>query len=157
MYSFNVIYNTAVAIERKGIDFYEKLKDGTNNAIVDSIIEDEKHHIEKFNEFFENLRKKTKEEDLPHFYMDEDMMVEAFSSTEVFGKLNAGKMKKQELYDVAIMIEKDSILFYSQLKDMLGGDIKADIELELLKSLIKEEGKHLGKFIELKNRMGNPT
>ncbi len=155
MISFTTIYNIATEIERKGIDFYGKLKDGSNDAIINSIIDDEKDHIRKFNEIFDSMRDRVKEEAAPHFYMEEDMMIDAYASTEVFGRVDTEVIKKKDIFDVAIMMEKDSILFYSQLIDMFSGDIKGKDEIEMLKNLRQEEVGHLRKFVELKNRMGD--
>ncbi len=155
MISFTTIYNISVEIERKGIDFYEKLKDGTNDSIINSIIEDENDHIRRFNEIYDYMRDKVKEEAVPHFYMEEDMMVDAYASTEIFGNVNPEEMKKKDVYDVAIQMEKDSILFYTQMLDIFSGDIKGDKESEILKNLRKEEAGHLKKFVELKNRIGD--
>lgn len=149
------IRNIAEKIEVRGIEFYEKLKDGTNDAIIDDIIKDEKQHIEDFHNLFNSNNEKYDTIAQPASYMDEDMLIEAYASTELFGKAmnNIDDYKAEDLYGVAIQMEKDSISFYSQLQELIGSDNKYSDEVELLDRLKREEGKHLGKFIELKNRV----
>lgn len=155
MIQYRTIFNIASAIERKGIEFYENLKDGTNDAVIDSIINDERAHIETFNEIFESINKKSDKDMFQNFYMDEGMLIEAYASTRVFGEADLEKMKKTDMFNVAVTMEKDSILFYDQLKEMLEGSRDMEEEREMLNRLKKEEAKHLSKFVELRNRVGD--
>jgi|SRR6056297_2380558 len=155
MISAQTIHNIAVEMERKGIDFYQQLKDGSNDTIIDDIIGDEKEHIQIFHDLFNDTTGVRKEESYPHFYMDEDMLIEAYANTEIFGSVDPGRTKGKSSYDVAVMMEKESILFYSQLQDMFGDDPGYKKEIEILDKLKKEEARHLKKFTELRNRMGD--
>ncbi|MFW5771584.1 MAG: hypothetical protein ACOCX9_09140 [Spirochaetota bacterium] len=155
MISAQTIHNIAVEMERKGIDFYQQLKDGSNDAIIDDIIGDEKEHIQIFHDLFNETTGVHKGESYPHFYMDEDMLIEAYANTEIFGSTDPNKVQGKSSFDVAVMMEKESILFYSQLQDMFGDDPGYKKEIEILDKLKKEEARHLKKFTELRNRMGD--
>ncbi len=155
MISAQTIHNIAVEMERKGIDFYQKLKDGSNDAVIDDIISDEKEHIQIFHDLFNETTGVRKEESYPHFYMDEDMLIEAYANTEIFGGSDPEKAAGKNTFDIAVSMEKESILFYSQMQDMFGNDQQYSKEIDILERLKKEEAQHLKKFTELRNRMGD--
>ncbi len=93
MISAQTIHNIAVEMGRKCIEFYQKLKDGSNDAVIDDIISDEKEHIQIFHDLFNETTGVRKEESYPHFHMDEDMLIEAYTNTEIFGSTDPRKAK----------------------------------------------------------------
>mgnify|MGYP006291742833 CR=1 FL=1 len=146
--SAEAILGIAVAIENNGIEFYEKAGKTVDDAsFLDFLIEEEKRHIEVFQDLFAQGGKLGQIQ-LDHPHLDEEALIAAYAETEVFGRESADDLGPEALIDVGIRMEKNSILFYSELIDLV--DAKHQDEAKLLRQIREEERKHLKLFLDKK-------
>ena len=143
----NTILNIALGIERKGIEFYERIRERGDADFADFLIEQEKNHIRTFEDIFTSHKEKFGEHlDMPH--LDEDYLVAAYVNTEVFGPSDPNAIDPSRLLDVAIGMEKNSILFYGELYD---GMVKGYEETaRLIRDIQHQERQHLRLLAEKK-------
>ena len=147
-YKFNLseIFEIAVQIERNGADFYRKasLKFYNDLEIKTLLLElaaQEDIHEKTFSDILHKALTNnviTTNDELTRQYLD------AIAGQFVFDKSRANEeltddMTRQDIFETAILKEKDSIVFYVGLHDVLtSAQDKRSIDL-----IIKEEKKHL--------------
>ena len=147
-YKFNLdeIFKIAVQIERNGAEFYRNasMKFEDNQKIKRLLLElavQEDSHEKTFSEILHKVLKNegiNSEDELTRQYLD------AIAGQFVFNKASEeceliNDMSRQEVFDVAIVKEKDSIVFYVGLKNALTSEhSKNSIDF-----IIEEEQKHL--------------
>lgn len=153
MIDVTTLRNIAVNIEAKGIEFYEKMNVHYKLDIITDIIQQEKEHIETFHALFEKIEGTEAIPTLPHFYEDKDMLTAAFANLEVFAKIDLKQVKTIHPVEIAIQIEKESILFYHQLEDMLDNKDRNSKEVQLVQQIRQEEIQHLVQFVKLKQKI----
>jgi rubrerythrin len=156
-YKFNLgeIFKIAEQIERNGADFYRKaaLKFEDNPEVKSLLVElaaQEDNHEKIFSNILHKVLKNdgiNPEDELTRQYLD------AIAGQFVFNKSKAkneltDKMSHQDIFAIAIQKEKDSIVFYVGLKNVLNSESdKRSIDL-----IIEEEQKHfvdLNKYAEI--------
>jgi rubrerythrin len=147
-YKFNLgeIFKIAEQIERNGAHFYReaalKFEDNTEvkSLLLDLAVQEDNHE-KTFSEILHKVLKNegiNSEDELTRQYLD------AIAGQFVFNKATEeceliNNMSKQEVFDVAIVKEKDSIVFYVGLKNaLISEQDKKSIDL-----IIEEEQKHL--------------
>ena len=152
-YKFNVdeIFEIAAQIERNGADFYRQASARfSNNNEIQKVLNElavcEDNHEKIFLAILHTTLNKEGvkvEDDLTRQYLDTLAGQFIFNNETSTGSLIAN-MSKDEIFDTAILKEKDSILFYVGLKNTLSSeDDKKAIDL-----IIEEEQKHL---VDLRN------
>jgi rubrerythrin len=145
-----VIYDIAVRIERNGIEFYKAMKERVDDDFIDFMIEEEKQHIRVFTDIFQADAAKADESMLGD-YMDESMLAAAYADTSVFALVDPKTADTNALYALAISMEKNALLFYSELIAGMPESYQEDIKL--LKGIRDEEKKHLLMLIEAKSKL----
>lgn len=145
------IIEMGLQIEKNGKAYYEEVlkcaKSQKAKDIFRHLGEEENGHIH----FFQKLLGKAEQEEIAESYPGEyhDYM-EQLSALHVFTKEGKGKevackiKTEQEALQTAVLFEKDSILFYYEMKNFSGEKDK-----KLIDEIIKEEQSHLTKLTVL--------
>lgn len=142
------VLNIGLGIEQKGIEVYERMKGSIGNGTTDYLIGQEKEHIEKFKELFSSDSQLFEEPARDVGHLDEDYLGAAYVETSVFGNLDISSVNADNLLDTAISMEKESIMFYSDL--MAYVPEKYPVQRALLNDLRTEERKHLVRVTQMK-------
>jgi rubrerythrin len=148
------IVDVAVRIEKNGFAFYSEVARQASNFAVkevfDYLAKAEKQHILDFDNLGKDLEKYEPPESYPGEYA---LYMQALAEENVFTKDNAMKTlaKKVAQVDEAIGIgigfEKDSIIFFSEMKKFVPASGQKTID-----NLVEQEKEHLRKLLELKQR-----
>jgi rubrerythrin len=151
------ILEMAREIESKGINYYQAHAENTDNETLEKLFlrlsEEEKQHLQKLEEIEENISKISNQQD--YQYLD-NPQVESYLKTLVEFSVFPNQIKKEdiskndtidEILLVAIMAEKESILFYKELLDF-----NNDISAEVIKTLVEEEKQHLQDLSDIINQ-----
>jgi rubrerythrin len=132
-YDFNVneVFEMAIQIEANGAKFYRKAAelqpDPDNKAFLEKLARmEDKHKIT-----FEAMRKEVSEKEKQETVFDPDV-VDAFTGEEPI----------EEIITTAIGLEKESILFYLGLKDL----VPAKYGHDKLDEIIREEKLHIAQL-----------
>lgn len=145
------ILHISLEIERRGIDFYTAMKKRIADGFLDYLIEQEKSHIRIFTELFSKDSGTVTADRFETPYLDDDFLVAAYADTEVFGAADPESVSALQMFDIAIEMEKNSILFYGELVESLGEEFAT--EAALLGKLRDEEKKHLRTLVEKKKAL----
>ncbi len=147
-YKFNLseIFEIAVQIERNGADFYRKaaLRFSDNTEVESLLLElavQEDDHEKTFSEILQRVLKNNDintGDELTRQYLDAIAGQFVFNKSTAEGELT-DEMSRQDIFDSAILKEKDSIVFYVGLKNAL--TLKSD--KKSIDLIIEEEQKHL--------------
>ena len=143
------IFEIAEQIERNGRKFYiraaEILKDEKSKKLMLTLAAAEKKHEEAF----ANMRKQisSKQRQLVTFDLDNDasLFIQAIAGAHGFDLRKdvteqlAGNETSNDILQIAMKAEKDSIVFYVGLKDF----VTTAIGKEQIEGIIQEEKKHL--------------
>ena len=151
-FSVSEVVQMGIQIEKNGKDFYSRVAelaktDKVKEAFLFLESEEEKH-IKVFKEILSGVEKYEPLESYPEDYF---AYLKALSENYVFteekmGEEVARKSKdEREAIEAGIGFEKDSILFYQEMKNLIKGETHETID-----RLIDEEKKHLTKLYQLK-------
>ena len=146
------ILKLAVKIEVNGGNFYRKVsylyKDKNVNKVFNALaLEEDKHK-----ELFEGMLNNIKDKDYLDVYNDGEYQkyINSMANEVVFTQASISKKLKEgfkgieEVFDFALGIEEDSILFYSGLKSSI---LKGE---NALNKIISEERAHFSMLSDLK-------
>lgn len=146
------VLDMAVRIEENGLKFYTDAGKATKNkavqALFKALAEDEGRHIRVFQDLKKLLGDAANAE---AFDEETESYLRAFADTEVFTSPEGGKKlgkevsAESEVIDIAIGMEKDSILFYYEILKMIREKDKAVVD-----SLIDQEKEHLKRLTVLR-------
>ena len=150
-FSGSELVNIAIGIERSGAAFYDALVKSTRNeasrVIYEYLAVEEKKHIEIFRNMLGSLAYYTP----PETYTEEyDRYLKALIDSAVFRDDQAAREMAQkvssetEAIRIAISAEKDSILFYSNLRELVRRS-----DREAVDKIIEEERSHLRQLSDL--------
>lgn len=155
-FSPSEILEMAKELERRGIDFYNRLAQLTSSSSAREVFsflkEEEKKHLE----FFTNLQKELNEgQEILFSTTDESVnylgaIVESGILDKVLKGVNltpAG-IKMEDALEVGIEIEKESILFYQGFIPMVSPEKR-----EWLDKVIEEEKKHFLRLQSMKREL----
>lgn len=148
------VLDMAVRIEENGYKFYTDAGKATKNRKVKvlfmSLAEEEAKHIRVFQDLKKLLSEKDLAESLNSYAEEASLYLNALADTEVFSSPSGGRMtgaeagSPEEVVNIAIGMEKDSILFYYELQKMIREKDRA-----VLENLIEQEKEHLRKLTDL--------
>ncbi len=149
------LIDVALGIERNGAAFYESLADSTKGLTAGNIYKylaaKEREHFE----IFQGMLGLLGEYHLPEDYSEEyDHYLRSLVDSSVFtddqvAREMARKVSNDaEAIQIAIGAEKDSILFYSEIKELVR---RAD--LDVVSEIIQEERSHLRQLLDLKEKL----
>lgn len=149
----------AVQIEKNGKEYFAAMAEKSENPKVKQIfnflVREEQSHLENFVKIRNRLEERTKEEfQVADEYNtpEMDIYIQAMSDGKVFPNLNSYKELAFEIKDDeqaiyhAIGFEKDTVLFFGEILDILGPE---DENRGLIEELIRQEKIHIAKLYAL--------
>lgn len=150
------IYDVAIEIEKNGIAFYTRAAESSKNSEVKSLYNllagEEKKHLQFFQKSKESL-----ETSLPPDTLDDEYalylkaLVDSivFTPEKIAEVANTSKISHDsQALDFALGIERDSILFYLEMKPLMSRTGKGDLD-----KIIKEERSHLERLSAIKEKI----
>lgn len=153
-FSIKEIIDIAIAIEDSGYYFYtrcgEKFTDKTYKGLFDLFAEQELVHKEKFEEILSNVDDVSGQ--FPDEYYQYLMSIgdeKVFSDKNDIDRVVKNFSSPLDAIKLALTAEKNSILFYSELKMVYTDNQKTTA---LLDTLIEEERKHVISLLKLKEK-----
>lgn len=154
-FSGSELINTAIGIERRGVAFYDMMADSTKNAVARDVFrylaDMERQHIQIFQGM---LGEADKYQFSPGSAGEYTAYLQALVDSAVFtDELVASEMATQAESDIAALelaigAEKDSILFYYQMRDIMPQRAQPTVN-----RVISEEKSHLRQLSELKKKL----
>jgi rubrerythrin len=155
VFSGNELLNIAISIERRGMTFYDIMAKSTDNevaqAVFEALVEMERTHISIFEDMMDEIDSSpTLESPSPEdsgyvqTLIDEAVFTDDMITSEMATQADSD-IKALEL---AISAEKDSILFYYEMKELMPKQTVPVIERVIL-----EEKSHLQQLTEVKKRL----
>lgn len=137
------ILEMAEQIEKNGYAFYKKaaedVKDDGIKAFLNELAEMELKHEKTFGEMIASLSSKEKEEVTFDPFEETAAYIQALADTRVFYEKQIDTSSAKEVLKEAIVAEKESIVFYLGMKDM----VPTDSGKSKIDAIIKEEMKHI--------------
>lgn len=154
-FSGSELINIAIGIERKGVAFYDIMTRSTENAATRDIFQYlanmEREHIQ----IFQSMLAEADKYHIPETYDQEyASYLQALVDSAVFtDDMVTSEMATQadsdiEALELAISAEKDSILFYYEMKEVMPQRAQATVN-----KIITEEKSHLRQLSELKKKL----
>ena len=149
------LIDIAIGIERRGITFYDIMAKSTENGmareVFEKLVEMERLHIEVFQDMLDEAGKSPPPEASTEEYagylralIDDavfnDDMITSEMATQVDSDIKA--------VELGINAEKDSILFYYQMRDIM-----PQRAFPTMNKIIAEEKSHLWQLSEIKKRL----
>ena len=144
-YDFNAdeIFEMAEQIERNGASFYRKAADSVDETAEKKLLLDFAAMEDEHEKTFAALRKDLSEKDKTAMTFDPEgeaaLYLRALADARVFFEKKIDTSSMKEILKAAILAEKDSIVFYLGMKEMVPekfGKTKID-------AIIKEEMGHI--------------
>jgi len=151
-FSGSELLEIAIGIERNGMAFYQALADKTGNRDVKDIYNhlagEEKKHLD----IFQGMSGSLGQVKPPETYTEEYMLyLKSLIDSVVFSNVTEARQKadkvfnKIEAIDTGIQAEKDSILFYTELQNLV-----RERDRKVVLKVLDEEKNHLRQLSELK-------
>lgn len=144
------VFEMAEQIEKNGVEFYQKaaenFKDSDAHNTLLELADWEKQHVATFvamkNELTEEQRQPVvfDPDDEAALYLQVIADGHVFNVKEGSSRLLTGKESLKDIYNTAIGMEKESVVFYTILKDL----VPADAGKDKVQTIIKEEISHIG-------------
>ena len=154
-FSGNEIVDIAVKIEENGREFYlaaaDAAQDSNLAAVLTKLADDEVEHKAAFQAFYSQGEDYALE---PGYNEEVDAYIKALAGSEIFapGKsvadLARGAKDIFEVLNLAMGAEKDSILYYTEMKDWVQPKDKS-----VIGEIILEEKKHLKELSDLHKKL----
>lgn len=153
LFSGSELIDIALGIEKNGVAFYDSLAESTRSEkareVYRHLAGEERKHIEIFQDMLAPLAGHHP----PETYTEEyDLYLKSLVDAAIFNnEHSAREMAKQaaseiEAIQIALGAEKDSILFYSEIRDVVRRTNR-----EMVYKIIEEERSHLRQLLQLKN------
>ena len=154
-FSGTEVVEMAVEIEKNGRNFYKELDKKSSNLKAKEMFVymagEERKHIETFREMLSSVNSYNPAGAYPPEYF---AYMSALVGNQVFTDRNKVTDVAQRVandkegIDVAIAAEKDSILFYEAIKQMI-----PEKDIAVVDKIIAEEKKHFQQLTEMKQRL----
>lgn len=151
----NELIHFGMQIEERGFKFFQGMAARVADPEVKKVFELLSDEEEKHYNVFEKMMLEVDTYDPPEYYMDE---YEAYVWTLANNHVLKGKADPEqylekattpvEAVDLALNIEKDTILFFIALKKVVPAEGRATLDL-----LIDQENLHVKSLLELKKKM----
>ena len=155
VFSGSELINIAIGIERRGITFYDIMAKSTDNEVARTVFENlvdmERGHIEVFQDMLGEAAESMPSESSTGEYsgylqalIDDAVFTDDMITSEMASQADSD-IKAVEL---AISAEKDSILFYYEMRDVM-----PKRALDIINRVIAEEKSHLQQLSEIKKKL----
>ena len=144
-YDFNAddVFEMAEQIERNGSAFYRKAAAGVADPDAKRFLSDLAAMEDDHEKTFSTMRKKLTEAEKAQTVFDPQneaaAYLKALADTRIFFEKEIDSSSMQAILKAAILAEKDSIVFYLGMKDM----VPEDLGQSYLDKIIKEEMSHI--------------
>jgi len=154
-FSGSELINIAIGIERRGIAFYDIMTRSTGNAIARDVFQYLADMERQHAQIFQGMLSEADKYQIPETYageyaaylqalVDSAVFTDDFVTSEMATKTNSDI----EAMELAIGAEKDSILFYYEMKDIMPQRAQPTVN-----KIIAEEKSHLRQLSELKKKL----
>ena len=154
-FSGSELINIAIGIEGRGIVFYDVMAKSTQNEaareVFNYLADMERDHIETFKDMLEEADKfqvPADESGQYTAYLRALVDSAVFSDDLVTSEMAAQAESDTAALELAIRAEKDSILFYYEMKEVMPQRAQATVN-----KIIAEEKSHLRQLSELKKKL----
>jgi rubrerythrin len=145
----------AIGVERNGAAFYDSLSKSTKDEIARGaykyLADKEREHIE----IFQKMLASVSEYQPPETYTEEyDLYLKALVDSAIFSDDQVAREMAQragsdaEAIQIGLRAEKDSILFYSEMRDLVRRS-----DREVIDNIIEEERSHLRQLSDLRKSL----
>lgn len=149
------LFNIAIGIERRGVAFYDVMSKSTDDAATRNIFhylaEMEREHVLVFRDMLGEADKHQTSETHSGEYaahlqtlLDNAVFTDDMITSEMVTQVDSDA----KAVELAIGAEKDSILFYYELKEVMTRRTQP-----VINKIIAEEKSHLGQLSELKKEL----
>jgi rubrerythrin len=147
------LIDIAIGIERRGITFYDVIAKSTENpearVVFEGLVLMEREHIKIFEDIL------GEEGDQPVFAEDSgyiDSLIEeaVFTDDAITSEMALQADSDVKAVELGIIAEKDSILFYYEMRDRLPALAPA------INRVIAEEKSHLQQLSDIKRKLAGP-
>jgi rubrerythrin len=146
------LFSIAIDIERKGIAFYDVMSRSSEQKSVREIFQYlmgmERQHVLIFQEAFPLISQTEVQPGQESDYIRNLLNNSVFTDEMVESDMASQVETDLQAIELAIHAEKDSILFYYELKNRV-----AESPRDAVDRIIIEEKSHLGQLSELKKKM----
>jgi rubrerythrin len=149
------LYRVAVQMERNGLAFYSQVarqtKDAATRAVYEYLAASEKRHLRKFR----TLLSHTARSSAPEGYRGEyrnyliALLKDKVFPSSAAARSRAARSSAGTALSTGIKAEKDSILFYSGLLDLIPSHERTAVE-----KILAEEKRHLRRLTDYKYKSG---
>jgi rubrerythrin len=158
-FSGNELFDIAIGIERRGVAFYDIMTKSTDSPeardIFQRLADMEREHMQ----IFKAMRNEAEKLQPTETYEGEhEAYLQALSESAVFtddvitSELASQADSDMEAMELAINAEKDSLLFYYEMKEIIPRKVQPAVD-----RIISEEKSHLTQLTALKKRLSGPV
>ena len=154
-FSGSELINIAIGIERRGIVFYDIMAKSTGNAVAHDIFQYladmEREHIQIFQDMLNEADKYQPSETYSReyaAYLQALVDNAVFADDMVTSEMATHADSDTEAMELAIGAEKDSILFYYEMREIMPQRAQPTVY-----KVITEEKSHLRQLSELKKKL----
>jgi rubrerythrin len=161
IFSGSELLEVALGIERNGAAFYQALAEKTKNnsarAIYEHLAAEEVKHLKTF----QGMLNAVGNYQPPEGYAEEyELYLKSLVDSSVFTdvasarQIAASVSSEVEALDIGIQAEKDSILFYTEMQNLV-----KPADYQVILTIINQERDHLNQLSQLKKqcpKLGNP-
>jgi rubrerythrin len=154
-FSGSELLEIAIGIERNGMSFYQALAGKTGNGdvkdIYDHLAGEEKKHLDTFQGMLNSLGQVKPAETYSEEYM---LYLKSLVDSTIFSSISEARQKADkvsneiEAVSIGIQAEKDSILFYTELQNLV-----REQDRKVVLRIVDEERNHLRQLSALKARL----
>lgn len=151
LYSSNELLEMALKIEEDGKKFYkylaEKSKEKEKKEFFSYLSAQEEEHAKDFKELSKGLIEETDAES----WEEASKYIRSVVENKIFPSVEemierSKHIPVDEILDFAISVEKETVIFYEELYDL----VKGEKSKEILSKIIREEVSHVRKLSRLK-------
>lgn len=155
IFSGNELLNVAISIERRGMTFYDIMAKSADNevarAVFEALVNMEREHITIFEDMIDEIGlSHVPESASPEYsgYLQALIEDSVFTDDMITSEMATQADSDIKALELAISAEKDSILFYYEMKELMPKQVYPVIERVIL-----EEKSHLQQLTEVKKRL----
>jgi rubrerythrin len=158
-FSASELINIAIGIERRGITFYDVMAKSTDNEqardVFEGLVQMERQHLKVFEEMLDEAGgQPPPETSSPEYsgYLQALVDSAVFTDDMITSEMATGAENDIQALELGISAEKDSILFYYEMRDLMPQRFT-----QLVNNIIAEEKSHLQQLSEIKKELEGPA
>ncbi len=152
-YSAKELVDIAIGIERRGIIYYDIIARSTENdqarAVFEGLARMERVHLATFEHMLDDTGDAKLNEGEEEGYIATLLEDAVFTDDSVTADEAAQADSDIKAMELAISAEKDAILYYYELRDLLPDDMAS-----LVNRILAEEKRHLAQLTAIRQSMG---